>query len=87
MSDSNQEIKKEKKKKKKNPRCAHPDCKVKLKLTDWPCKCNNIYCAKHRSPGITDKGGHKCSYDWQNKEELNEKIKNMKCVASKLVNV
>ena len=87
MSDSNQEITKPKKKKKKTPRCAHSDCRVKLKITDWACKCGKIYCAKHRSPGITDKGGHECSYDWTNKAELEKKIDSMKCVASKLINV
>tara|TARA_B100001758_G_C18058018_1_gene426681 strand:+ start:391 stop:660 length:270 start_codon:yes stop_codon:yes gene_type:complete len=89
MSDSNHELKKEKKKKKKKktPRCAHPDCRVKLKLTDWACKCGKIYCAKHRSPEISDKGGHECSYDWKNKDELNKKIDSMKCVPSKLINV
>jgi len=45
----------------KTPRCAHPECRVKLKLTGWACKCSKIYCAKHRSPAITDKGGHECS--------------------------
>ena len=84
MSDSNHEIKKEKKKKKKKtPRCAHPDCRVKLKLTDWACKCGKIYCAA----GISDKGGHECSYDWKNKDELNKKIDSMKCIPSKLINV
>jgi predicted nucleic acid binding AN1-type Zn finger protein len=87
MSDSNQEIKKKKKKKKKTPRCAHSDCRVKLKIIDWACKCGKIYCAKHRSPGITDKGGHECSYDWTNKAELEKKIDSMKCIASKLINV
>ena len=88
MSDSNHELKKEKKKKKKKtPRCAHPDCRVKLKLTDWACKCGKIYCAKHRSPEISDKGGHECLYDWKNKDEMNKKIENMKCIPSKLTNV
>tara|TARA_X000000950_G_scaffold285442_1_gene391432 strand:+ start:8857 stop:9141 length:285 start_codon:yes stop_codon:yes gene_type:complete len=40
--------KKKKKTKKKVPRCAHPDCKTKLRLTDMPCKCNLTFCGIHK---------------------------------------
>lgn len=40
--------KKKTKTKKKVPRCNHPECRTKLKLSDMPCKCNLIFCAIHR---------------------------------------
>ena len=40
--------KKKSKTKKKVPRCNHPDCRTKLKLSDMPCKCKLIFCAIHR---------------------------------------
>ena len=84
MSDSNHntDTNKKTKKKKKTTRCEHPECRVKLKLTDWSCKCGNIYCAKHRTPE-----NHNCTYDWTNKAALEKKIDNMKCVASKIITV
>lgn len=30
--------------------CAFPSCKKKLLLTDYPCRCEKTYCAKHRFP-------------------------------------
>jgi len=52
--------KKEKKKKtkKKVPRCSHPDCRTKLRLTDMPCKCKLIFCGIHK-PFYK----HNCSYE------------------------
>lgn len=31
-------------------RCAHPECRKRLTLSDFSCKCNERYCAKHRMP-------------------------------------
>lgn len=50
-----------KKKKKKKPRCAEINCKKKLGLVDWNCKCKLKFCSIHRFP---DK--HQCSFDWYN---------------------
>ena len=32
----------------KKQRCAYEHCNKKLKLTDWPCKCQLIFCDIHR---------------------------------------
>lgn len=54
--------KKEKKEKKKSrKRCQFAGCRVKLKLTDMECRCNNKYCTKHRLPE-----SHECVYDYKN---------------------
>ena len=29
-------------------RCSHPNCKKKLKLIKFSCKCGNNYCSEHR---------------------------------------
>ena len=50
--------KKKNKTKKKVPRCSHPDCRTKLRLTDMPCKCKLIFCGIHK-PFYK----HNCSYE------------------------
>ena len=59
----NTKVKKPHKKKKK--RCSHQECKKKLKITDYACKCGNIYCSSHRH-------NHKCTFDFQ--KEAREKL-------------
>jgi hypothetical protein len=45
---NDKKVEKKKKKKSKN-RCACKECKTKLKISDMPCCCCKIYCAKHRA--------------------------------------
>jgi len=56
--------KKNNKTKKKTPRCAFIyegiKCRTKLRLTDYPCRCNNIYCSKHRLPE-----SHNCKINYK----------------------
>jgi predicted nucleic acid binding AN1-type Zn finger protein len=42
-------------------RCQHPKCNKKLSLIDKQikCKCNNVFCVKHR---LSE--NHNCSYDY-----------------------
>ena len=40
--------------------CQFADCKIKLKITDFSCKCKNTYCSKHRYAE-----DHECSYDYK----------------------
>jgi len=45
----------------KNPKkCQLDGCKIKLKLTDYKCKCNKIYCTTHRFPET-----HMCTYNYK----------------------
>ena len=73
-------IKLPKKKKKKN-RCSHPDCKRKLGIVDWNCKCNLKFCNKHRFPC-----DHNCTYDWYNdkKNILDKELMEGKCDFKKI---
>ena len=67
------------------PICAYNGCKKKLTIIDLSitCKCKNNYCKKHRPCEE-----HQCTYDFSiNKEELNKKLNNMKCVPKKIIPV
>ena len=39
--------------------CEFDGCKRKLKLTDFSCKCEKIFCRLHRLPE-----NHNCTYDY-----------------------
>jgi len=41
-------------------RCCQEGCKKKLMLSDFPCKCEKIYCAGHRPSEV-----HACSFDYK----------------------
>ena len=70
--------------KKRQKRCKKTDCKKKLQLTDYPCKCGYIYCALHRLPEQ-----HECSFNFKKeRNDENEKtIGEMKCVSNKIENI
>ncbi len=57
----------ESEKKPKTLRCAFPDCKKKLGLLGFDCRCKHQFCAAHRAAEA-----HNCSYDYQQdgKKEL-----------------
>ena len=43
------------------PRCGHPDCRKKLNITNgFPCRCQRVFCAKHRHPEL-----HACTFDYK----------------------
>jgi predicted nucleic acid binding AN1-type Zn finger protein len=44
--------------KKKQARCEHADCKVKLGLLGFDCKCGAKFCGAHRHPE-----SHDCGYN------------------------
>ena len=60
-------------------KCAFEGCKKKIKLTDYPCKCEVIYCKFHRDPLI-----HNCIYDYKENNNKQKKIEALKCVSEKL---
>jgi predicted nucleic acid binding AN1-type Zn finger protein len=41
-------------------RCQCPDCKVRLTLTSYPCRCGKYFCNSHRFSG-----DHNCTYDFK----------------------
>lgn len=61
--------------------CAYPDCKKKISKVEMiigKCRCENIYCVKHRMPET-----HKCEFVY--KIDKDDFIKANKCVESKVV--
>jgi hypothetical protein len=60
-------------------RCAVFNCNRKLKLTDFPCKCEKTFCSFHRYKEL-----HNCDYDYTEQIYKDKKIYEMKCVSEKI---
>ena len=59
-------------------RCSFPGCKKKLSiLNQYKCRCDLMYCSKHKLPE-----SHDCSYDYKS-----DKIKLEKVVADKVIKI
>jgi len=41
-------------------RCAHSGCDKKLKIVDFPCRCEKTFCALHRHSA-----SHNCTFDYK----------------------
>ena len=41
-------------------KCCMEGCKKKLMLSDYPCKCSQMFCSAHRFPET-----HSCSFDFR----------------------
>jgi hypothetical protein len=62
--------------------CSFNECNRKLKLSDYSCKCELIFCRFHRSPE-----SHNCTYDFKENHQKKEKIENMKCIKKKVISI
>lgn len=71
---------KNKKNKKKKNRCA--ECKKKLGITPFECKCKQLYCTKHRYAE-----DHNCTYDYKTAYKKIFKKHNPKVVAEKIIRI
>lgn len=45
---------------KQQKRCAKEGCRWKLKLTDYPCRCEKLFCSQHRVAET-----HDCTFDYK----------------------
>ncbi len=63
-------------------RCSYENCNKKLKLIHFKCKCNMIFCMKHKMPEI-----HNCSFDYRAIDNLCQKIENTRCIADKIKSI
>jgi hypothetical protein len=59
--------------------CAFENCNKKIKLTDYPCKCEKYYCKFHKHPEI-----HNCIYDYKENCFKQHKIENLICRSNKI---
>jgi hypothetical protein len=62
-----------------NKICNYFECNKKIKLSDYPCKCEKFYCKLHKDISI-----HKCSYDYKETIKKEELIKKMLCTSDKI---
>lgn len=65
-----------------NNNCNFEGCTRKLKLSDYPCKCRNIYCKYHRLPNQ-----HMCCYDYKEQHNKDKQIEKLKCVSTKIIKI
>ncbi len=64
-------------------RCCNKNCIKKIKLTDYPCKCNKIYCINHRLPEE-----HDCDFNFkQTFDEIEKIVKELKVIPEKTVKI
>lgn len=63
----------------KSKRCNMNECRKKLKLTDFKCRCNMIFCSKHRYPEE-----HDCNFNYKYYTEEILKKNNPKINSNKL---
>ena len=73
------DVKTKKKKTKKN-RCA--ECRIKLSMIPFECKCKQLYCSKHRYAE-----DHNCIYDYKTAYKQIFKKNNPKVVAEKIIRI
>ena len=60
--------------------CAHVECKKKLMLSDFECKCGTRYCASHRYPQE-----HACGFDYRAAGAANLGKQLVKCAGDRMV--
>ena len=46
-------------------RCMHAECRVKLGLTAFACRCGGYYCGTHRFDDA-----HSCGYDYKAEQKM-----------------
>lgn len=61
-------------------RCGHAECKKKLMLSDFECKCGNRYCATHRFPQE-----HACTFDFKAAGAVTLGKQLVKCAGDRMV--
>ena len=59
--------------------CHYSNCTKRIKLSDYACKCGNIYCKVHKLPE-----NHECKYDYREIGLKDKKIEQLKCVSNKV---
>ena len=63
----------------KKNRCEHGDCRAKLGLLGFDCKCTGKYCGKHRYPDQ-----HDCAYNFRADAGATLQKQLVTCTADKL---
>ena len=77
---NNKNNKKKTKKKTKKKRCGM--CRKKLGLIPFKCRCEKMFCAKHRYSDV-----HKCDYDYKTSYTQKYTEDNPKIVPNKIIHI
>ena len=64
---------------KKSNRCNFDNCKKKLGIMPFECRCCLIFCAEHRLPE-----NHKCNFDYKTNGKLQIEKNNQKVIGEKI---
>ena len=78
-SESNNGSKTKEPQKPKKPRCSHAECRKKIGLMGFTCKCSQTFCFTHQSPHA-----HDCSYDHGSDKRKDIEAKNPSVIPTKL---
>lgn len=60
-------------------RCSHENCKKKLGLINFDCRCEKTFCISHKTPE-----DHMCTYDYKENGKLTLQKKLIKCTSIKI---
>ena len=63
-------------------RCAYEKCNKKLNLVPYTCRCEKMFCSKHRLPET-----HNCNYDYKNKGKEILKKNNPLIINKKIITI
>ena len=66
----------------KSKRCEHSDCKKKIGLLGFTCKCNKTFCSKHRHPE-----DHQCLFDHKSNDISILENKLVKVTSEKVIKI
>jgi hypothetical protein len=66
----------------KQNKCIYNECNKKLKLTDFPCRCNKLFCCIHRLPE-----NHKCDYNFKENGKNKLRLDNPICSGEKIIKI
>ena len=63
-------------------KCKYSNCNKKLKLSDFPCRCEIRFCINHRLPET-----HECSFDYKKEgcKLLSQQLQS--CSAKKIISI
>ncbi len=67
---------------KSTKRCQHADCKKKLGLLGFDCRCGHKFCSSHRMPD-----DHACTFDFREAAKKTLQAQLESCVAEKVTKI
>ena len=63
-------------------KCMCENCKKKINIIKFTCKCGKDFCIKHKDPE-----SHNCTFDYRRIDDLDTIIEANKCIAEKIKSI